>query len=242
MEFYIINLLYFIIAIPIVLITFPILLKLCKDKRFLSIIIVLSLLLFSVRFILILFQDTIGIMPYLIEDVVFYSLLMIFGVIFTWFYVFKIEKVSFKEIGGNVENVKKSIIYSLLAYIPLLCLLPLMRFLTGIHISFNITAGKIIVAIAFAVLAGFYEEIMFRGIIQNHFMEITGNNIKKTILLTSITFTATHLFYLPFAGFGIYYIFVFIMALILSFLRAKYDLLACSILHSGIVFILIVFV
>ncbi len=242
MEFYIINLLYFIIAIPIVLITFPILSKLCKDKRFLSIIIVLSLLLFSVRFILIIFQDTIGIMPYLIEDVVFYSLLMIFGVIFTWFYVFKIEKVSFKEIGGNVENVKKSIIYGLLAYIPLLCLLPFMRFLTNIHITFNITPGKIIVAVAFAVLAGFYEEIMFRGIIQNHFMEITENNIKKTILLTSITFTVTHMFYLPFAGFGIYYIFVFIMGLILSFLRVKFDLLACSILHSGIVFILIVFV
>ncbi|GAI77105.1 unnamed protein product, partial [marine sediment metagenome] len=212
MEFYIINLLYFIIAIPIVLITFPILSKLCKDKRFLSIIIVLSFLLFSVRVILILFQDTIGIMPYLIEDVIFYGLLMVFGVIFTWFYVIKIEKVAFKDIGGNVENVKKSIIYGLLAYIPLLCLLPLMRFLTGIQISFNITPGKIIVAVAFAVLAGFYEEIMFRGIIQNHFMEITKNNINKSIFLTSIVFTATHLFYLPFAGFGIYYIFVFIMA------------------------------
>ena len=242
MEFYIINLVYFIIAIPIVLIVFPILSKLCKDKKILSLIIVLSLLLFSVRFILIFFQDTIGIMPYLIEDVIFYSLLMIFGVLFTWFYVFKIENVSFSDIGGKVENVNKSITYGVIAHIPLLCLLPLMQLLTGIHISFNITIGKILVAIAFAVLAGVYEEILFRGIIQNHFMEITEHKINKSILLTSITFTLTHLFYLPFTGFGIYYIFVFIMALILSFLRAKCDLLACSILHSGIVFILIIFV
>jgi membrane protease YdiL (CAAX protease family) len=242
MEFYIVNLAYFIITIPIVLISFPILSKLYKYKKILSLILVLSILLFLVRFILIFFQDTIGIMPYLIEDVIFYGLLMIFGIIFTWVYVFKIEKVSLSEIGGKLENVKKSIIFSLLAYIPLLCLLPVMQLLTGIHISFNITLGKIMVAISFAILAGVYEEILFRGIIQNHFMEITKNNINKSIWLTSITFTITHLFYLPFTGFGIYYIFVFIMALILSLLRAKCDLLACSILHSGIVFILIVFV
>lgn len=181
-------------------------------------------------------------MPYLIEDVIFYGLLMIFGVLFTWVYVFKIEKVSFSDIGGKVENVNKSITYGVIAQIPLLSFLQLTQLLTGIHISFNITIGKILVAIAFAVLAGVYEEILFRGVIQNHFMEITEHKINKSILLTSITFTLTHLFYLPFTGFGIYYIFVFIMALILSFLRAKCDLLACSILHSGIVFFLIAFV
>ncbi|TFG30037.1 MAG: CPBP family intramembrane metalloprotease [Promethearchaeota archaeon] len=242
MEFYIVNLLYFIITVPIVLITFPFLSKLCKNKRDLSLIILLSLLLFTVRLVLIFFQDTIGIMPYLIEDVIFYSLLMIFGVIFTIFYMFKIEKVSLKEIGGNVYDFKKSIFYGFVAYIPLLCLLPLIQFLTEIHVSFNITLGKILVAIAFAVLAGFYEEIMFRGIIQNHFMEITKNNSQKSIIFTSITFTATHIFYLPFVGYGIYYLFVFIMGLLLSSLRAKYDLLASSILHGGIVFILIVLV
>ena len=242
MEVYLINLYYFIIAIPIVLIVFLILSKLCKKKSSLSIIIVLSLLLFTVRFILIFFKDTIGIMPYLIEDAIFYSLLMVFGLIFTVYYVIKIEKVPFAEIGGKVENINKSIFYGLIGYIPLLCLLPLMQFLTGIHISLNITVGKIIVAVAFAVLAGFYEEIMFRGIIQNHFMEITENNEKKSIFLTSVIFTVTHIFYLPFTGFGIYYIFVFIMALLLSILRAKRDLIACSILHSGIVFILIIFV
>ena len=242
MEFYIINLVYFIITIPIVLIVFPILLKLCKDKKILSLILVLTILLFLVRFFLIFFQNTIGIMPYLIEDVIFYGLLMIFGVIFTWVYVYIIEKVPYRDIGGKVENVKKSIIYSLMGYIPLLSLLPVMQLLTGIQISSNITIDKILVAISFAILAGIYEEILFRGVIQNHFMELTGNNINKSIILTSITFTLTHLFYLPFTGFGIYYIFVFIMALILSYLRAECDLLACSILHSGIVFILIILV
>jgi membrane protease YdiL (CAAX protease family) len=242
MEFYIINLVYFIITIPVVLITFTILSKLCKDKKTFSLIVVLSTLLFLVRLILIFFQNTIGIMPYLIEDVFFYGLLMIFGVIFTWVYVFKIEKVSFSDIGGKVENVKKSISFSLIAYIPLLCMLPIMQLLTGIRISLNITIGKILVAISFAILAGVYEEILFRGVIQNHFMEITNQNTYKSILLTSAAFTLTHLFYLPFTGYGIYYIFVFIMALILSSLRIKCDLMACSILHSGIVFTLIVFV
>ncbi len=242
MAFYISNLFYFVIAIPIVLIAFPIISKLCKEKKTLSIIVVLSLLLFVVRLILVFFKDTIGIMPYLIEDVIFYSLLMVFGVFFTWFYVIKIEKPIFKDIRGEVEDVKKSVVFGLLAFVPLICLLPLVSFLTGIQISLNITLGKIIVAISFAVLAGFYEETMFRGIIQNHLMEITNDNDKKSIFLTAIIFTATHVFYLPFIGFGIFYIFVFIMALILSFLRVKIDLLACSILHGGIVFILIIFV
>ena len=242
MEIYFINLVYFIIVIPIILITFSIISKLCKDKKRLSIIIVLSLFLFTIRFILIFFQETIGIMPYLIEDVLFYGLLMILGVIMTWFYVIKIEKLSFKEIGCKIEDVKNSIIFGLLAYIPLICLFPLMTFLTNIQLSLDITLGKLIVAIAFGVLACFYEEIMFRGIIQNHFMEITDNNEKKTIMLTALVFTATHIFYLPFIGFGIFYIFVFTMALLLSILRVKFDLLACSILHGGIVFILIIFV
>ena len=232
---------YFIIVFPIILITLPILSKLCKDKKHLLIIIILSLLLFSVRFILIFFQDTIGIMPYLVEDVIFYSLLMIFGLTFTWFYLNKIERVSLKDIGGKVENLKKSILFGLIGFIPLICLIPLILFLTDIKISFNITPGKVIVAISFTVLGAIYEEIMFRGIIQNHFMELTENDEMKSIILTALIFTATHLFYLPFIGFGIFYIFVFIMALILSLLRVKSDLLACSILHGGIVFILIIF-
>ena len=69
---------------------------------------------------------------------------------------------------------------------------------------------------------------------------VTDEN--KAIIYTALLFTATHIFYLPFIGFGIYYIFVFIMALILSVLRVKFDQLSCAILHGGIVFILIIFV
>lgn len=242
MEFYAINLLYFIIVIPIILIAYPILSRLCKEDRHLLIIIALSLLLFSVRFVLIFFQETIGIMPYLVEDIVFYSLLMVFGVVITLFFTFKIENTTLEEIGGKVEDVKKSIFYGLIGLIPLLLLLPLIVMLADIQISFDITPGKISVAISFTVLAAVYEEIMFRGIIQNHINELNNEKDAQTILFTAVVFTVTHLFYLPFIGFGIFYIFVFIMALLLSLLRIKADLLACAILHGGIVFILIIFV
>lgn len=242
MEFYAINLLYFIIVIPIMIIALPILSKLCKEDRHLLIIIALSLLLFSVRFVLIFFQETIGIMPYLVEDIVFYSLLMVFGVVITLFITFKIENTTLEEIGGQIEDVKKSIFYGLIGLIPLLLLLPLMGMLAGIQISFDITPGKIIVAISFTVLAAVYEEVMFRGIIQNHINKLTNEKDAQTILFTAVVFTLTHLFYLPFIGFGIFYIFVLIMALLLSLLRNKADLLACAIVHGGIVFILIIFV
>ncbi len=241
MEFYIANLIYFVIVIPIVVLFFLILSKLREKEKISSIIVILSLLLFIVRVFLIFFQDTIGIMPYLIEDVFFYGFLMIFGIFFTWFYTIRIEKVSFKKIGGRIKNIKKSVIYGLVAYIPLVSLIPLILFLTSVQISINLSFGKVIVAICFAVLGEFFEEVMFRGIIQNHLMELLDNNEKKTIILTALIFTATHLFYLPFIGFGIFYLFVFIMSLILSTLRAKLDLLACALLHGGIVFILIIF-
>jgi membrane protease YdiL (CAAX protease family) len=242
MHFYSFNLFYFLITVPIVLILLPIISKLSKAEKYLPIIIILSFLLFLVRFFLIFFQKTIGVMPYLIEDVVFYTLLLIFGILFTLVYVVKIEKVSFKDIGGNLKKIKKSVFYGLIAYLPLLFLLPLVLLLTDIQVSFKITIGKIIVAISFSILGAFYEEIMFRGVIQNHLMRMTNNNGKISIFFTALIFTATHLFYLPFYGFCIFYIYVFIMALILSILRFKLDLLACAILHGGIVFILIVLV
>ena len=126
-----------------------------------------------------------------------------------------------------------------LDYIPLVCFFPIIIILANIQISIAITLEKLIVALSFAILGGFYEEIMFRGIIQNNFKEIVDDD-KKIIFFTALTFTVTHLFYLPFIGFGIFYIFVFVMAVILSFLRVKADQLACAILHGGIVFILII--
>ncbi|MHA1294661.1 MAG: hypothetical protein ACTSQJ_18650, partial [Promethearchaeota archaeon] len=104
MEFYPQNLIYFIIVFPIVIIALMIIFKLKKNRKYLEIIIILSILLFFIRFALTFFQETIGIMPYLIEDVIFYGLLMIFGLCFTWFYAFKIENVNFEDIRFNAEN------------------------------------------------------------------------------------------------------------------------------------------
>ena len=239
MEFFPINLLYFAFTIPIAIITFIILRKIKPQNNLLIKLIILSMFLFIVRLTLVFFADTIGIMPYLKEDVIFYTLLMIFGVIMTVIYVNKIEQVSFKEIGWNLQDIKKSVVYGLVGFIPLVCFFPIIMLLANIQISIAITTGKIIVALSFAILGGFYEEIMFRGIIQNKFTEFFDDD-KKIILFTALTFTITHLFYLPFIGFGIFYIFVFVMAVILSILKEKSDQLACAILHGGIVFVLII--
>jgi len=239
MDFYPINLVYFIIAIPIAVLFYIILLKIKTQNKSLMKLFILSVFLFIVRLNLIFFADTIGIMPYLKEDVIFYTLLMIFGVIMTFLYVSKVEKVSFKEIGWDVQDVKKSIIFGLIGYVPLVCFFPLIILLANIQISTAISIGKFIVALSFAILGGFYEEIMFRGVVQNKYRDLFADK-KKIIFFTAVTFTLTHLFYLPFIGFGIFYIFVFVMAVILSILRMKSDQLACAILHGGIVFILII--
>ena len=239
MAFYPINLVYFILVIPVVILFYFIDSRLRKKNNNALNIVVLSILLFTVRLCLVLFGNTIGIMPYLVEDVVFYVLLLCFGIGFTMIYVLKIEKTSFKELGWEAQDYKKSVLYGLLGFIPLVCLFPVMILLTNIQISIAITLEKVVVALCFTILGAFYEELMFRGIIQNKYKEMFPDD-KKVILFTALTFTLTHLFYLPFIGFGIFYIFVFIMALLLSVLRLKTDQLACAILHGGIVFILII--
>ena len=135
MEFYPINLIYFTITLPLAIIFYIILLKIKPQNNYLMNLIILSIFLFIVRITLVFFADTIGIMPYLKEDVIFYTLLMIFGVLMTYIYVNKIEKVSFKDIGWEVQDVKKSVVYGLVGYVPLLCFFPLIILLANIQIS-----------------------------------------------------------------------------------------------------------
>lgn len=245
MSIYLINLWYFVIAAPIVFAGMFFISKLYKDEEQnrIKIIISLASLLFIIRLLLVFFAATIGIMPYLVEDALFYSLLLAFGLIFTFFYLYQIEKSNLKEIGFETDNIKKSILYGLGGILLLMLFTPIIMLLTEISIpaSISFSPEKIIIALSFALLGAFYEEIMFRGIIQNHLTELMDNNAKIIIYAAAI-FTATHIFYLPFAGFGIYYIFVFIMALLLSWLRIKVDQIACAIVHGGIVFILIILV
>ena len=143
--------------------------------------------------------------------------------------------------GWKNENVGKNIIFGLLSFIPLILMFPLIIILIHIQVSFIITLDKLILGIGFGlILGGFYEETMFRGLIQDHVNSLTDE--KKSVLLTAVIFTATHIGYLPFDGFGIIYVFVFVMRLLLSYLRLKFNQLACFILHGSIVLILVIFV
>ena len=245
MTFYPINFLYFAITLPILVIALYLISKLYskENKNHLAIILSISLLLFLIRFILAFFGATIGIMPYLIEDAIFYSLLLLFGLIFTYYFLYRVEKSSFKEIGFRSDDLKKSILYGLIGIIPLMLFTPLIMLLTNISISIipSISLEKIIITLSFSILGAIYEETMFRGIIQNYITDLTKEKT-KIIIYTAALFTMTHLFYLPFVGLGIYYIFVFIMALLLSWFKIKFDLVTCAILHGGIVFLLIILV
>lgn len=239
MVFNPINLLYFAIVAPIVVLTGFFLMKWDKERSRTLKVLSLTILLFVVRIILVVFADSIGIMPYLEHDLVFYSLLTIFGVIFTMVFVFKVEKSTLQQIGWKSRDLKKSVLYGALGYLPLIAFLPLVLLLTGIEVSLTITWQKIILGVEFGlILGGFFEETMFRGIIQDYLSRKLSK--KMTVFLTALLFTATHLWYLPFTGYGIYYFFVLLMAFILSLLRLKADLIASAILHGGIVFVLII--
>jgi membrane protease YdiL (CAAX protease family) len=235
------NLTYFLFVLIITPIIMLILRKLNAKGKDLAIIIILSLFLFYVRIMLVFYQDTIGIMPYILPDIVFYLILTIFGVSFSIFYVLKIEKRTFAEIGFTRGHTIRNIGMGLLSFLPLIAFFPAIIILGNVEISTAITWEKVVLGIGFGLLlGGIYEEVMFRGIIQNHFMQLTSKT--KAILLTAGVFVVTHIGYLPFAGFGIFYVFLTVMALLLSYLRLKYNQISCVILHGGIVFILVLFV
>jgi membrane protease YdiL (CAAX protease family) len=236
-----IDLFYFVFILVVAPFILLLIWKLNKKEKHLLIIIVLGLFLFYVRIMLVVYRDLIGIMPYIFPDIIFYTLLTIFGVIFSIFYVIKVEKKSFAEIGFSKEHILKNIGFGLISFLPLIAMFPVVLLLGNVLISMSITWEKIVLGIEFGlILGGFYEEVMFRGIIQNHFMKIITE--KKAVLLTAGVFIATHMGYLPFTGFGIFYIFLSVMALLLSWLRLKCNQISCAILHGGIVFILALFV
>ena len=236
-----IDLFYFVFILVVAPFILLLIWKLNKKEKHLLIIIVLGLFLFYVRIMLVVYQDLIGIMPYILPDMPFYTILTIFGVVFSIFYVTRVEKKTFAEIGFLKENILKNIGFGLLSFLPLIAMFPIILLLGNLQISLSVTWEKIVLGIEFGfILGGFYEEVMFRGIMQNHFMKIV--NEKKAVLFTAGVFVATHIGYLPFTGFGIFYIFLLVMALLLSWLRLKCNQVSCAILHGGIVFILVLFV
>ncbi len=238
-----IELLYFVIIVPLAIVLALIYKKYIKNLDAKYNIIFIGILTFLVRILLVPFSGSIGQMPYIMPNLLFYTLLTIFGTIFTIGFVLFIENKSLKEIGWVFERKKliKGTMWGLAAFLPMIAMFPLIIFLANLKLSTSITIEKLIIGIEFGIiLGGFYEETIFRGILQDYFNEITSRN--KSILYTALIFVATHIGYLPFTGFGIYYIFILVMAILLSLLRDKFDLFSCAIFHGGLVFILIIFI
>jgi len=115
-----------------------------KEQNRIFIIIVLGVLLFIVRIFLVPFADTIGIMPYLKYDIIFYTLLTLFGVIFTILFVLYVDRSTMQDIGWKSKDLKKSIFYGLISYLPLIAFMPLILFLTGLEVSLTITWEKLV--------------------------------------------------------------------------------------------------
>jgi hypothetical protein len=86
------NVIYFLIVIPVAVIALFFLYKYNDKLKLIYSIIFLSVFVFIFRLLLVFFSDSIGVMPYIKYDVIFYSLLTVFGVLFAYFYVKKIGK------------------------------------------------------------------------------------------------------------------------------------------------------
>ncbi len=241
MSFTATNLFYFLIVLPPMCLLFYYLPRLVKNDNHVGKILVVSCALFFVRIMLVVFADSIGVMPSVKPELVFYSLLTLFGVGFSIFNVKHVEQRTFADFGWHSSKLGKDVLMGVLGLVPLFAFLPIVYFSTYLVLSSVFTFEKFVLAATFGIiLGGFYEEVMFRGIIQYYVGQITTK--KRTILYTAIIFVVTHIGYLPFDAFGIFYWFLLLMALELSYLRAKYSAISCAILHGGIVFVLVLLV
>jgi membrane protease YdiL (CAAX protease family) len=238
MSFTTTNLLYFLVVLPPICALFYCIGRFVKKESHVQRIVLLSIALFFVRIMLVVFAGSIGVMPYVRPELVFYGLLTAFGVAFSIFNVKYVEKQAFSDFGWHSRGLMRSVLVGILGLLPLFAFLPVVYFAAHITISSSFTIEKLIIASIFGlILGGFYEEVMFRGIIQFHLGQITTKN--RTIIYTATIFVLTHIGYLPFDGFGVYYWFLLFMALELSYVRSRYNAVSCAILHGGIVFILI---
>lgn len=203
------------------------------EKWFLLRVSVILGILFLTRILLIIFP--VGIFPSLEPDIIFYASVLAAGTAFMMLYLLKIEDVSLEELGFKRNRMILGLIFGVLASFGLLLLsaLALIPF-SGIPINLYLTPEKIAVAVLFA-LGGIYEETFFRGLLQNYFQEKYGEY--RAILIQSGLFLAIHIGYLPFTGFGIYYLIIFSMALVLGVLRSKFDLYSSSTCHVLYVFL-----
>ncbi|MBN2149921.1 MAG: CPBP family intramembrane metalloprotease [Candidatus Lokiarchaeota archaeon] len=241
MSFTATNLLYFVIVLPPTCAFFYCISRFVKRDSHLQRALLISIALFFVRIMLVPFAGSIGVMPHVQPELLFYCLLAAFGVGFSVWSVKSLEKQTFAFFGWHSGDFKKDVLIGVIGLLPLLAFLPVVYFSTHLTISSEFTAERLVIACTFGLaLGGFFEEVMFRGIIQFHVGRIATK--RREIAYTAVIFVLTHVGYLPFDAFGIYYWFLLIMAIELSYVRSRYSVVPCSIIHGGIVFLLIMLV
>lgn len=236
------NLWFFALFGPVFLIAWYFLARIeGKKYRYLRYLIVIAVL-FLTRLFLVIFD--LGVFPNLEYDPLFYALALVFGILFTFYYLQKIEHFySFEQMGWRFETVsskQRSQVRDILNHLFIgliggIIILLMAALLTGLVEPVDLSAltftlDKIITVILFA-LGGIYEEGFFRGLLQTDFTEKYGSI--QANLYQALAFLAIHTFYFPFSFLGLVnYLVIFIMALILGLIKAKYSLYASSVAHS----------
>ena len=174
-------------------------------------IVILGIFLFT-RILLTMFD--VGIFPNLVNDVLFYLLAFILGMLLIYLYVVKIESKDLKEFYWIHEKRGYSLLFGILGALILLLLSSGFMMIMGpLNMNIENSIDGIIVAILFG-LGAIYEEIYFRGILQDTIAQDLDE--KKAIIIQAFAFLAIHLFYLPFDGFGMYYWTILLMGLLLG--------------------------
>lgn len=231
------NLIFFAVFLPIVVAALLIVSKLkerCPQKIWLRFLII-EIVLFLTRVFLLVFD--LGSFPDLEMDPLFYALAFFMGLGFMYVYVTKIEGATLKSVGWffKVNNVGKQLLYGFLGCIALLIAsVGLMAVLLDYQLSTDLSIGadQFITALFFG-LGAIYEEWFFRGLI---YQKTDLTSIQK-ISISSLMFLGIHVGYLSFTGYGVYYITMAIMALMLGYLAYKLGIISSATAHGFYVFI-----
>ncbi len=173
----------------------------------------------------------VGIFPDLTNDPIFYLILFLLGIGFTISYISLIENISFKKIGWKSENLKKEFIIGLLFGFIILTVSAVLKmpFLKNSIPDFSIL--KVLTMIFFAAGA-IYEESLFRGLLQTHYLEKENIRNYQIILIPAVAFLFINLSYFPFNPIGLVnYLIMFLMSVTVGWLALKYSLISSTTAH-----------
>lgn len=174
-----------------------------------------------------------GLVPYLNDTPLFFAILTVLCLAAGWFYLTKIEKMSWREIGWSDIPLGKSVCWGGLALV--FGIIPLVLLSLPIEPgSLRFTPGMIAIAATFGlILGGFFEETIFRGVIQTRLAQRMTTT--RALALQAVLFSASHLLYFPFDQHAFFYSGTFFIGLAAGVLRQRVSILAACILHGGLV-------